>query len=167
MTEPLWRHRLPENVFLLAIVAWAAYVLVEAARYESLLAWAFPAIVTVPLVVLCVAKLAHNLTDSDALGRVMFQDTETGDRPGTRHEAALFVGTIALYLALATLLNFFLAMPVFLFAFFRGFALYSTLRSAVTAFVIWVFVSFVFGTVFAVSGVSFGPFSWFELGLFG
>lgn len=166
MTAIALDQRLVENLFVGAILLWGVYVLAESFTYDNFLAWSFPVMVAVPMVVLCVLKIAHNVTSHEVLDRFIYHDVSTEDRAGSLSELAIVSAAMAVYIALIITVGFFLAMPVFLFLFFRGFGLYSTPKAVGLTIVVWLSIAFLFGSVFNVSGVFLGPFSEFDVGLF-
>lgn len=164
--------RVLEGSLLGLILIWGVYILVESYTYDAIFAWLFPTLVAIPLVILITiqviswrsAKLQSYLYSIKIDTSININDVAKS--ADTYYVLIIFITTIS-YVILATLVGFFYAMPAFLFLFFYLLDCYDLKRSVWITFLIWFTVSFLFGSVFNVPGVDFGPFSRFDLGIFG
>lgn len=159
-----------EGILLGLILAWGSFVVVESIQYEPFYAWLFPIIVSVPLVLIVVIQLSSWYSDRirQLLNRVKLDQSvniANVDQPLSVWETSLFIVTTILYITVAILVGFFYAMPVYLYTYFRLYDCYTPARAVALTLVIWFVISFLFGTLFSVPSVEFGPFSRIEIGI--
>lgn len=160
-----------ETFLLVLVLLWTVYVLVESFGFEQFFAWVLPVLAGIPLLALVLIQLSSLYLDGvqSALRWVRLDESTNiaeADRASSGRDAVVFIAAVLGYVAVAMVAGFFLAIPVFLFGFFYLYDSFDWKRSVLVTVAVWFTTSFVFGTVFAVPGVNFGPFSAFELGLF-
>lgn len=160
-----------ESLFLLALLIWTAYVLSDAFAMEEHFARFLPLVVAVPMLLVTVIQVLSLLSTSleAVLSRIRLDDTDNideADPVSSGRDVSIFIALTLVYVVLAQVVGFFLAMPLFLFTYFHAYDSFHWKRSAAITVAVWFTVSFVFGTVFAVPGLDFGPFSAVDLDLF-
>lgn len=160
-----------ESLFLLSLLVWTGYVISDALAMEEHFARFLPLVVAVPMLAVTAVQFASLLSEplADLLSRIRLDETDNiddADPVSSTRDVAIFVVLTVIYVVLAQVIGYFLAMPIFLFSYFHAYDSFHWKRSLWITVAIWFTVSFVFGTVFAVPGLDFGPFSAVDLDLF-